>query len=488
MQPESDRACYEAFRAKDARFDGHFFIGVTSTGIYCRPVCRAKMPRPENCRFFATAAEAEQAGFRPCLQCRPELAPGLAPVDAAQTLAHRAARYLEEHCGTLERLGELAERLGCTERHLRRVFAQQYRVTPVQYLQTCRLLLAKGLLTDTKLSVTEVAMAAGFGSLRRFNDSFATQYRMNPTALRRQTNQGRERCGQGARVTLGYRPPYQWQQLLVFLALRAVPGVEVVRDSTYWRTVQLEGRGRELHRGWVGVEHLPQKNALQLTLSAGLLPVLPGVLARVRHLFDVGYDPQSIARALAPLEEVVGDPFPQGLRLPGCMDAFEMAVRAVLGQQITVKAATTLAGRLVQAFGTPLETGVPGLTHVFPSARAILALGQPIAEKLGPLGILSARSNTIYGLAAALDGGTLALGLDADPALLGQQLLELPGIGPWTAGYIMMRALGWADAFLETDYGVKKALAPRGTKEILALAEAWRPWRGYAMLHLWSKL
>lgn len=487
MADEQHRAWYAAFKAKDARFDGRFFVGVSSTGIYCRPVCRAKLPKAGNCTFHATAAAAEQAGFRPCLLCRPEIAPGHAPVDAAASLAQRAARLLEDGCGNERGIEELADRLGCSDRHLRRVFAQEYDVSPIRYLQTCRLLLAKSLLTDTRLPVIDVAMAAGFGSLRRFNALFRKQYRLAPTALRRQAAGSGGEDG-GVTLTLGYRPPYQWQKMLDFLALRAVPGVETVTDGEYARTVHFVTEAQQHLYGWVRIGHRPQENALSVTVDAALLPVLSRVLARVRHLFDLYCDPGAVHETLASMNDIRPGLCVPGTRLPGCFDPFEMTVRAVLGQQITVKAAGTLAVRLVQAYGVPVRTGVDGLTHVFPSPAAIVALDGPIGDRLGPLGVTGARAGTILALAHAFVRGDIDFSHGARPEAEIRKLMALPGIGAWTAQYIAMRAMGWPDAFLHTDHGVKKALAPRSPKEILALADAWRPWRSYANINLWNSL
>lgn len=487
MLEGKDRAWYAAFKAKDARFDGRVFMGVSSTGIYCRPVCRAKLPKAENCTFYATAAAAEQAGFRPCLICRPELAPGNAPVDATSSLARRAARLLEESCGSEQSIGELASRLGCTDRHLRRVFTAEYSVSPVQYLQTCRLLLAKSLMTDTDLSVIEVAMAAGFGSLRRFNDLFKKQYRLAPTALRRQAG-GAKGQDRSMTLALGYRPPYQWQQMLDFLALRAIPGVEAIRDGEYLRTVHFENGEQRHVYGWVRVGHRPQKNVLTVTVDAALLPVLPQVLARIRHLFDLYCDPDAVYEILASMNNIHPGLCVPGTRLPGSFDPFEMAVRAVLGQQITVKGARTLAARLVETYGVPIQTGIEGLTHAFPSPKDIIALDGPIGNHLGPLGITGARANTILELARAFVQADIDFEFCAQPEIEVQKLMTVPGIGPWTAQYIAMRAMGWPDAFPYTDYGVKKALEPRTPKEILDLAEAWRPWRSYATINLWNFL
>ncbi len=468
---------YAAFAAKDARFDGRFFVGIASTGIYCRPVCRAKHPKAANCSFYATAAEAEQAGFRPCLLCRPELAPGNATVDATANLARRAAAMLEERCGSGERLDELAAQLGCTDRHLRRVFMAEYRVPPVWYLQTCRLLLAKNLLAETQLPVLEVAMAAGFGSLRRFNDLLKKRYRLSPASMRKRTRNSGD-----ITLSLGYRPPYRWEEMLRFLAGRAIPGVEVVQDGEYARTVRVTRADGQHAEGWLRVGHKPQTNALAVMVSETLLPVLPHVLARARHLFDVRCDPHAVHETLSAMNAIRPGLCVLGTRLPGCFNAFELAVRAVLGQHITVKAARTLAARVTHAFGAPIETCVDGLTHVFPSPDDLLD------KNLGPLGVISSRSQTIVELARAFARNDIDLDHGAQPEDELRKLTRIRGIGNWTAQYIAMRAMGWPDAFLETDAGVKKVLAPRTSKELLDMAEAWRPWRSYAVINLWNSL
>ena len=482
-----DRAWYAAFKAKDARFDGRFFVGVSSTGIYCRPICSAKLPRKENCTFYETAAAAEQAGYRPCLMCRPELAPGAAPIDATFTLAHKAARLLEENCGSGQNIEEHVHRLGCSDRHLRRAFAAAFNVSPVQYLQTCRLLLAKNLLTDTDLPVTDIAMAAGFGSLRRFNDLFKTQYHLSPTALRKQVSNQK---GNDHNVTLilSYRPPYQWRRIIDFLAQRVIPGVEAVTDDNYIRTAHYVNGEQKRVYGWVRVGHHPQKNALTVTVSSALLPALPHLLARIRNLFDLYCYPDAVYETLSVMNNAYPGICVPGVRLPGCFEPFEMIVRAVLGQQITVKAAGTLAGRLAKIYGTPVETGLEGLTHTFPSAQDIASLPGDIADHLGPLGITRVRANTIFTLAQKIVSGELDFTLCVQPETEIKKLMSIPGIGAWTAQYIAMRAMGWPDAFPHTDHGVKKALAPLSENEILEMAEAWRPWRGYATINLWNSL
>lgn len=459
---------YEALCSHDSRFDGKFFVGVRSTGIYCRPVCRVRTPKEENCTFFLSAAEAEAAGYRPCLKCRPELAPGSSTLESSSDLAKAAAKEIEASCGNEESLAELAARLGCTDRHLRRGFEAEFHVTPLQYRQTCRLLLAKKLLTDTRLSVMDVAMASGFGSLRRFNTVFEREYKLTPIALRKQSS-GQTKSSDCFTVEVGYRPPYRWQEMLRFLCTRAIPSVETVRDDAYYRTVRIKEQ-----TGWIRVEQHEAKNTLAVTVSASLLRVLPQVLAKVRCLFDTDSEPQMIAEALKDMRQI-HDTLPVcGLRVPGCFDAFETCARAILGQQITVKAATTLAGRIVQALGTPLETGIEGLTHSFPTAGEI---SESDIKALGELGVIRARGEAILELAERFRQGEV---------LTRAKLLAIKGIGPWTADYIAMRVLGDTDAFLSTDYGVRTALAPRTRKEMTALAESWSPWRSYAVMNLWN--
>ena len=473
MFPDA-RQCYRALRAHDARFDGRFFVGVATTGIYCRPVCTARTPREENCRFFPSAAAAEAGGFRPCLRCRPELAPGFAGVDANRRLARAAARAIEDSPDTEEGLPGLAERLGVTDRHLRRVFREELGVSPVAYAQTQRLLLAKHLLTDTQLPVLDVALASGFSSLRRFNDLFRTRYRMTPGDLRRSAPVR----GPADRLDfeLAFRPPYDWDAMRQFLARRAVPGVEAVDARRYLRTIDLGAGGAA---GWIAVARSPRRAALKVALSASLARAVPTVLARVKHLFDLSCRPDEVDGALG--EFARGRP---GLRLPGAADGFEVAVRAILGQQVTVRAATTLAGRFAKRFGTPMDTPFPALALACPRPAAIAAV-EP--GDIAALGIIASRARAIVALARAVESGALALEPDADVTATVALLESLPGVGPWTAQYIAMRALAWPDAFPHPDVAVIKAL---GLKPAAALREAerWRPWRSYAVLHLWKSL
>jgi AraC family transcriptional regulator of adaptative response / DNA-3-methyladenine glycosylase II len=468
---------YQALRARDTRFDGRFFVGVSSTGIYCRPVCTARTPRRENCSFYGSAAAAEAAGYRPCLRCRPELAPGNASVDARTRIAHAAADLIENGALNGDPVDSLAGRLGVTDRHLRRVFQAEYGVSPVQYAQTQRLLLAKRLLTDTSLPVIEVAMASGFSSLRRFNALFRTRYRLSPTALRRET--GARRAPDGLTFRLCYRPPFDWEGLTDFLGERAVAGVEEVRDGTYRRTVRVT-RHDQVVRGWVEVGPAHDRAALAVTVDVALLKALPRVLAGVRRLFDLSCDPAEVAGTLGRL--AAREP---GVRVPGAFEGFELGVRAILGQQVTVKAARTLAARFVSAFGEGVATPFEGLERAFPTPEAAARLE---LCAIAGLGVVAARARSIIALARAIASGDVRLEPSADVESTLAALRALPGIGEWTAQYIAMRALSWPDAFPHTDLGVRKALRLATPAAVLQKAERWRPWRAYAVMHLWRSL
>ncbi|HET7764141.1 MAG TPA: AlkA N-terminal domain-containing protein [Burkholderiales bacterium] len=468
--------CYRALRARDARFDGRFFVAVSSTRIYCRPICTVRPPKRENCRFFTSAAAAESSGYRPCLRCRPELAPGNASVDATTRLAQAAATMLEDRTADEEGLEAVAARLGVTDRHLRRAFGAEFGVSPVEFAQTQRLLLAKRLLTDTALPVTEVAFASGFGSVRRFNALFRQRYRLKPRSLR---GRGAATGSDALDFELSFRPPFDWPAVSTFLGARAIAGVERLEDGCYRRTVRIASDGKE-RRGWVAVGLSPKKPTLRVAVSASLVKALPPVLSRVKALMDLACNPAEVAQALGALAR----PHP-GLRVPGAFDGFEIAVRAILGQQVTVAGARTLAGRFADAFGDPIETPFAGLATLFPTAQRVAALP---AGRIARLGMPRARARTIVALARAVADGRLALVPNADvDATLGG-LRALRGIGEWTAQYIAMRALSWPDAFPHTDLGVMKALGGKGAKRVLKAGEAWRPWRAYAVMHLWQSL
>jgi len=493
-----DDACYLALKARDARFDGQFFTGVRSTGIYCRPVCKVRTPKPENCQFYALAAQAEAAGFRPCLRCRPEVAPAAgqpawSTQDASAVLAQQAARLLDSLVSqgdAAQGLALAAQRLGVSDRHLRRIFDAAWGVSPLQYLQTRRLLCAKQLLTDTALPVAQVAALSGFASLRRFNAAFVAHYHLQPRALRRQSA-GAPAAAQDSSLVLraAYRPPYDVDAMLGFLQQRAVTGVEHVDSEarSYIRTLRLQWQGQTL-QGWVQARFLPGSHGVELRISEGLISALPWLVAAMRQLLDLDAEPQAIASCLGPRFAGL-----EGLRVPGTLDGLEMAVRAVLGQQITVAAARTLANRLVQQLGQPIaglfETPCTALTHLFPTAAQ---LATTEATTLGALGIVRQRQAAILGLAAAVAEGRILLcpGAALQPTLAALQ--ALPGIGPWTASYIAMRALRWPDAFPAQDVALHTALglrqASRPAQQAEQLAQAWRPWRSYAVVRAWHSL
>jgi AraC family transcriptional regulator, regulatory protein of adaptative response / DNA-3-methyladenine glycosylase II len=467
-QTQAADLCYAAMLSHDARFDGQFFTAVTSTGIYCRPVCRVKPPKRENCRFFAHAAQAESAGFRPCLRCRPELAPShisaaWSTEDASRTLAHQALALLGDlaHQGGETVIAQAAQRLGTSDRHLRRIVEAHLGVSPLQYVQTRRLLAAKQLLTDTRLAVQDVALASGFGSLRRFNAAFVQHYGLAPTQLRKshrlQTPPADTASLQAViELQLGFRPPYAAEQLLGFWRQRQLDTMELIaaradsiranstfssknkEDSaedtplSHIRSFALQHASSVL-RGWLQCTPDPIKNVLHVRMSDGLAPALPLITARLRAAFDLDADPQAI-------EAVLGSAFAKaaGMRVPGSLEGFEIAVRAILGQQVTVAAGRTFTQRVLQTFGEPIQTPWPQITRCFPTPQA-LASASP--SSLGALGIVKQRQAALIALSQAVARGALNLNSPAQPLQVIEQLKALPGIGDWTAHYIAMRAL-----------------------------------------------
>ena len=483
-QPDST---YDNLNCSETNSDGKIFIGISSTGIYCRPICYARQPKAENRTYYATAAEAEQAGFRPCLLCRPELAPKIVQANNFTSLACQIAKYLEENCGKPVTIKEIAQYFNCTEQHIEQEFKAKYNVTPLEFLKTCRLLLAKNLLTDTNLAPGEIAKIVGFNNLQSLNKNFKEQYRFGHERLRRKKVHKEEK-NDNISLSLTYRPPYCWNELLKFLAMRTIPGVEAVKDGKYFRTVHLSDKHGKPVYGWLKVSHRPEKNYLSVSINSTLFSVIPQLLLRTRHLFDLSCDPDDVREKLSSMNISHRNIFLPGTRIPGAFNVFEMTVRAVLGQQITVKAARTLVGRFAKTFGAPLETNVEGLTHTFPAPEKILSLGENIGDYLGPIGITSRRAKTILELARVIVYKTIDLNFSTQPEKEIERLKEIPGIGEWTAQYIAMRAMRWYDAFPHTDYGIKKALAPRTPKEILEIAEKWRPCRSYAAISLWNSL
>ena len=475
-------ACYRALSTRDARFDGRLFVGVTSTGIYCRPICPARTPKRENVVFFLSAAAAQEAGFRPCLRCRPETAPELAAWRGTSNTASRALALIERGALDDSDVESLASRVGVGERQLRRLFRRHLGASPIAVAQTRRVLLAKQLIHETRLSMAQVALAAGFGSIRRFNETFRALFGRPPMTLRR-TRDTSSPTGE-VTILLRYRPPYDWAAMLAFLEARAIAGVESVAGNAYSRTVDLDG-----HHGVVSVRQ-GSGDALRVTVTFPLLSALPAINARLRRVFDLSADPHAIGAhlsgdtTLSPL--VAARP---GLRVPGAWDGFELAVRAVLGQQITVAAAVGLAGRLVARYGEPLPAGVgaEGLTHVFPRPERLAR------ADLSTLGMPKSRAAALSSLAGAVvaDPQIFGAGRSLEEAIT--RLRALPGIGEWTAQYIAMREMRESDAFPAADVGLMRAMAAAGgarptARTLLEQAERWRPWRAYAAQHLWASL
>ena len=480
----SQDVCYQALLSGDPHLDGLLFVGVSSTGIYCRVgVCWAKVPKRENCTFFKTAAEAEAAGYRPCLKCRPELAPGTPIAPDIDHAVASAASSMRERPGDAP-IARIAAEQGVSERHLRRLFEQTYGVSPAEYRETCRLLLAKSLLTDTKLSMTRIAYASGFASVRRFNDAFVNSYGMQPTRFRKSAQGSTSAKTEAAPIILyvDYREPYRFDLLLGFLQMRAIEGVETVLDGAYWRIVRTSDGERAR---WIKVENDPSHRRLAVTISPELFDDIPSVLARTRRLFDTDCVPGAIERGLADFYEHAGEAYRiPGIRVPCAFDGFEMAARAILGQQITVKAASTLAGRVAREFGTPTKGPIPELTCVFPPPSAFCTHDAP--ERLGEAGVIAQRANAICSIARAMESGELTLRPGADLAAEASRLGSIRGIGDWTVQYVLMRAYDYPDAFLPTDYGVKLALPDMKPRELEKLSQPWRPWRSYAVMSMWS--
>jgi len=474
-------ACYRAISSRDARFDGRLFVGVKTTGIYCRPICPARTPKFENVSFYPSAAAAQEAGFRPCLRCGPETSPELAFWRGTSNTVSRALTLIEAGGLDDDDVEGLANRLGVGARQLRRLFHRHVGASPVTVAQTRRVLLAKQLIHETSLPMAEVALAAGFNSVRRFNETFRELFARSPVTLRHVRDRGKREAG-SLSVRLAYRPPYDWDAMLSFLGARAIPGVELVSGNSYRRSIALRGNS-----GVVTVTPA-DNNRVDVAIRFPDMAVLPQIIARVRRVFDLAADPDAIGAhlsldpMLAPL--VAARP---GLRVPGAWDGFELALRAIFGQQITVAAATKLLGRLVAQFGAPLPAAVrdgEGLSHLFPTPMRIAG------ADLTTLGMPGAR---------AMAATSLARVIAADPAIFGRgasleqaiaKLRRLPGIGEWTAQYIAMRELREPDAFPAADVGLLRAMAVDGRRpsppQLLSRAERWRPWRAYATLHLWA--
>jgi AraC family transcriptional regulator, regulatory protein of adaptative response / DNA-3-methyladenine glycosylase II len=473
------RIDWQAFRrarvARDARFDGKFFVGILSTKIYCRPSCPVPTVNDRNVRYFPTAAAAAEAGFRPCLRCRPECAPGTPAWLGTPGTVSRALRLIAESGLEDGGIESLAERLGLGSRHLRRLFVKHLGATPIAVAQTRRLHFAKKLIDETTLPMNQVALASGFGCVRRFNATIYKTYRRTPTQIRRLARLKERQLENEYVLRLGFRPPYNWEGMLRFLAARATPGIEVVEGGVYRRSISLNGE-----HGYFEVSLDDRDPALVARVHYANPLSLFTIIERIRRMFDLNADCTAIAEtlradpALADLVETS-----PGLRLPGSWNGFELGVRAILGQQITVKGATAMAARLVQAFGQPFSAA-GGLTYIFPTPEVLAH------ADLTQIGVTSARALTIRNLARAVCAGEVCFEGILDPEAFLAQLCEIPGIGRWTAQYVAMRALAEPDVFPTGDVGLLRALELTGARELERRAQAWRPWRAYAAIYLWS--
>ena len=474
--------CYRAVKSRDARFDGRFFSGVTTTGVYCRPICPAKTPKSENIEFYPSAAAAEDAGYRPCRRCRPEASPGTPEWLGASAVVSRAMQMITESLIDHEELkiSEVAKRLDLSDRQLRRLFEEHLGASPIKYAQTQRVHFAKMLVERTPLPISEIAFTAGFTSIRRFNNLFKEKYGVAPSHFRKRSRKSNS-SERPLELKLQYRPPLDWEHLLNFFTIRSIPGVEVVEDGVYKRTIKLD----EV-MGIIEVEHAKQDDALLLRVPTAFSKSLYQIAERVRAIFDLKADPEVVFSQLEKddlLKEIV--PKHPGLRVPGAWDPFELAMRAVLGQQVTVKAATTLCGRLAEAVGITIENPEDErLSLIFPSAEDLVDIDVRI-------GTPESRMKSIRAISRAIVDGDLEFKVERDLESFQRAFCELPGIGPWTAHYFAMRALREPDAFPDGDIVLQKVLNKLSgrtltQREMIERAEAWRPWRAYATLHLWN--
>lgn len=484
MEIPSQDVCYRALQSRDARFDGLIFVAVKSTGIYCRPICPARTPKIQNCTFYGSAAAAQDAGYRPCLRCRPEVAPDMASWRGTSNTVSRALALIAE--GTLDEVSveKLADRLGVGERHLRRLFLQHLGASPIAVAQTRRVLFAKQLLHETNMSMADVALASGFGSVRRFHEVFQKLFQRPPKALRRKSQTGASEREEGVILLLRYRPPYDWESILQFLAQRAIPEVEVVENEKYYRTVEVNGR-----TGSIEVFHQAKRQSIGVKIRFPDVQAFPTIVARVRRLFDLGADIETIDSHLSndPLLAPLVAKRP-GLRAPGGWDGFELAIRAVLGQQISVAAARRLAGELVARYGKKVSNEYvvhPQLSRVFPHAERLASVD------VMQLGMPESRRATLKAVAEASVTNPNLFRPLANIEMTLEQLKQIRGIGEWTAQYIALRAIREMDAFPSTDIGLLRGAARLDEKAgnslaLLDRAEAWRPWRAYAAQHLWA--
>lgn len=476
--------CYRAIQTKDVRFDGQLFVAVRTTGIYCRPVCPAQTPKSENCTFYSSAAAAQSAGYRPCLRCRPELSPHLLAQIGTETTVRRALRLIAEGALDEGSVEDLARRLGVGDRHLRQLFNKHLGTSPTAVAQTRRVLFAKQLLDETSLSITDIAMAAGFSSIRRFNDVMQKIYQRSPSQLRRLATRPETTIQSELTLKLPFSPPYPWQMVVQWFSTRITPGLESISPAYYRRTINLDG-----YQGTVTIRPAEGQNYLLANICFPKIAALAQIVEKLRRMFDLNANVTEVAShlqrdcILSPLVTAL-----PGLRVLGAWNSFEFSVRAILGQQISVAAATTLAGRLVATYGEPLQmttlTEDSELRWIYPRPDVLAT------ADLTSLGIVRNRAIAIQSLAKVVADDPQFLDRFQSLEEAVYQLRQLPGIGEWTAQYIAMRALGEPNAFPATDLGLIRAMEklgyPMTAAQLLDVAQAWQPWRAYAAMYLWS--
>jgi AraC family transcriptional regulator of adaptative response / DNA-3-methyladenine glycosylase II len=465
--------CYRAVSSKDERFDGVFITAVTSTGIYCRPSCPAITPKRSNVRFYPTAAAAQAAGFRACKRCRPDASPGSPEWNVRADIVGRAMRLIADGIVDREGVAGLADRLHFSERHIHRVLIAELGAGPQAIARAHRAQTARLLIETTRMTFSEVAFAAGFASIRQFNDTIRSVFAATPTELRTKRRSEEVDTPGLIRLRLPYRAPFDGARLFGFIGDRAVPGIEAVDGTVYRRTLRLPHSSAT-------VELEPHDSFVRCALLLGDVRDLSAAVQRCRRFLDLDSDPVAVDETLSadPVLRPLVKRVP-GLRVPGAIDGDELAIRAVLGQQISIKGARTLAARVVTEFGKPLTSPQEGLTHTFPDSETLAD------ADLSKIGMPAARQRALHALSTALANGDVRLDPGADREETRSKLLELPGIGPWTASYVALRALGDPDVFMPTDLGVRHALERLGVDDE-SRPERWRPWRSYAQMHLWT--
>jgi AraC family transcriptional regulator, regulatory protein of adaptative response / DNA-3-methyladenine glycosylase II len=474
---EADKR-FQALLQRDHRLEGRYYLANKTVKIYCCRICGAKAPLAKNVEIYTHPAGAEAAGYRPCKRCRPELAPGHTSAELKSDLARSLSFNLNQGYLAHHPEHDLAKKLGISGLQLQALSSSEFGVSPQQYWQTHRLLLAKQLLTDSAIPPRDVAKASGFTSVQELHAVLARSYRLQPSDFRRRQSKHAAKAFAEFSFKLSYRPPFDWAGLLNFLCRRAIPGVELVENGRYLRTVHIK-QSREAHTGTVTVKDDPKNYRLLVQIAPSLLSFSPAVLERICWFFDLQADPIAIGKSLGSLAKKR-----PGLRLPGSFDAFEMAVRAILGQQISLAGGRTLIERFAVLFGVPLNTGSVLLTHVFPTPQRVARV---TVDQIQGIGITFQRAKTILALARAMSQEIIILEPGMAPGPVIRKLQELPGIGEWTAHYIAMRALSWSDAFLHTDLVVRRVLGLKDSNKILKKAEAWKPYRAYALMHLWNE-